>query len=176
MRCAAGPALGADDRFRSSVDHSDRLDLDEPIRHCQGADADEGARRWCATREEGRSRRADDGAMLGFVVHDVGCDLDDVGVARSSGGEGHADVAHGLRCLRRKVTSPDDCAALVDGHLSRRVDGARAGGGHHLRERRVVEEAFWTEMVELAHLSSLLPDPEHRRAAAAEPAESDTKG
>ena len=85
-------------------------------------------------------------------------DLDDVGIARSGGGEGQADVAHGLGCLRSKVASTDDPAALVDGRLSCRIDGARPGGGNHLRERRVVEEALRTGMIELAHLSSLLPN------------------
>ena len=70
--------------------------------------------------KKGCARPADDGSMFGFEVYDVSGDLDDVGIARSGGGEGQADVAHGLGCLRSKVPSTNDTAPVVDRHLSRR--------------------------------------------------------
>ena len=65
-------------------------------------------------RKEWRPRFADDGSMLRLIVHDVGGDLHDVGVARTGCGESQADVVHRLRCLRSKVTGTDQRAAFID--------------------------------------------------------------
>ena len=89
----------------SSVDHGDSLDLDEPLRQRERRNTDKGARRWRRIREEGCSRFANDCSVLGLVVHDIGGDLDDVGVACTRGGEGRAPILR-IACAVCAATSP----------------------------------------------------------------------
>jgi hypothetical protein len=98
--------------------------LDKPVRQCKRCYADNGACRRRPGHEEGCSRFADDDSVFRLVVHDVGRDLHDVGVARTGGCEDQTDVAHGLCCLRGKVSGADQRAVLIDGHLPRCIGRA----------------------------------------------------
>lgn len=88
-----------------------------------------------------------------FIVHDIGGDLHDIGVACPGGREGKTHIAHRLRCLCGQVAGTDERTPLVNRHLPCRIDRARPRGDDYVRERRVRQKSFWAGMFECAHVS-----------------------
>ena len=94
--------------------------------------------------------------MFGLVVHHISCDLHHVRVARTGCGESQADVSQCLRCLRLKVASTDESAALIDGYLPSSVDRARPGGSDYLRKCGIMQKSRWAQIFEFAPYCTLL--------------------
>ncbi len=113
-------------RIGSLVDNGDGLDLDEPFGQRERLDTYQGAGRRFPVGEERGPRLADNRSIVRLIVHDVGGDFHNVGVARPGDGEGQADIAHRLRCLHSQIAGTDQRPTLVDGYLPSRVDRALA--------------------------------------------------
>ena len=144
-------AIVASNYFETSIRDRDRLDLDQPFRRGKRGDANERRGRRLHAFEESRTGLADDGAQLRLVADDEGRDLHDVAVGRAGRLQRMTEILHHLGRLRGEVAFAHNPSLLVDGHLTRDVDGACAGGSNDVGISGIVVQAAGAEMIELGH-------------------------